>query len=159
MTGPDARTMGGMARSTTGRPADLVLEGGGVKGIGLAGAVAAMTDRGWTPHRISGTSAGCRRNCGSPAVPTTVVQTICSSGIARATSQSSGTSSGSGVKTATPSAGATSDRRSASASGVGSRRPERGETSLGYRRASPADRAMSRCAVVKANQIGLSKME
>jgi NTE family protein len=40
------------------RPADLVLEGGGVKGIGLAGAVAAMTDRGWTPHRISGTSAG-----------------------------------------------------------------------------------------------------
>ncbi|MDD7917258.1 patatin-like phospholipase family protein [Actinomycetospora callitridis] len=47
-----------MARSTTARPADLVLEGGGVKGIGLAGAVAAMTDRGWAPHRISGTSAG-----------------------------------------------------------------------------------------------------
>jgi NTE family protein len=47
-----------MARSTTTRPADLVLEGGGVKGIGLAGAVAAMTDRGWAPHRISGTSAG-----------------------------------------------------------------------------------------------------
>jgi NTE family protein len=46
-----------MARTTT-RPADLVLEGGGVKGIGLAGAVAAMTDRGWAPHRISGTSAG-----------------------------------------------------------------------------------------------------
>ncbi|MHC1559684.1 patatin-like phospholipase family protein [Actinomycetospora sp. C-140] len=46
-----------MARRTT-RPADLVLEGGGVKGIGLAGAVAAMTDRGWVPHRISGTSAG-----------------------------------------------------------------------------------------------------
>jgi NTE family protein len=47
-----------VARSTTARPADLVLEGGGVKGIGLAGAVAAMTDRGWAPHRISGTSAG-----------------------------------------------------------------------------------------------------
>lgn len=46
-----------MARSTP-RPADLVLEGGGVKGIGLAGAVAAMTDHGWAPHRISGTSAG-----------------------------------------------------------------------------------------------------
>ena len=42
----------------SGRPADLVLEGGGVKGIGLSGAVAAMTDAGWVPHRISGTSAG-----------------------------------------------------------------------------------------------------
>jgi NTE family protein len=40
------------------RSADLVLEGGGVKGIGLSGAVAAMTDAGWVPHRISGTSAG-----------------------------------------------------------------------------------------------------
>lgn len=38
--------------------ADLVLEGGGVKGIGLAGAVAAITDAGYVPHRISGTSAG-----------------------------------------------------------------------------------------------------
>ncbi|GAA4779268.1 patatin-like phospholipase family protein [Actinomycetospora chlora] len=47
-----------MTRSTATRRADLVLEGGGVKGIGLAGAVAALTDRGWTPHRISGTSAG-----------------------------------------------------------------------------------------------------
>jgi NTE family protein len=44
--------------AVTGRPADLVLEGGGVKGIGLSGAVAAMTDAGWVPHRISGTSAG-----------------------------------------------------------------------------------------------------
>jgi NTE family protein len=49
--------MGSTARRTR-RRADLVLEGGGVKGIGLAGAVAAMTDQGWTPHRISGTSAG-----------------------------------------------------------------------------------------------------
>jgi NTE family protein len=40
------------------RRADLVLEGGGVKGIGLAGAVAAVTDAGYTPQRISGTSAG-----------------------------------------------------------------------------------------------------
>lgn len=38
--------------------ADLVLEGGGVKGIGLAGAVAAITDAGYRPQRISGTSAG-----------------------------------------------------------------------------------------------------
>lgn len=38
--------------------ADLVLSGGGVKGIGLAGAVAALVDAGHEPHRISGTSAG-----------------------------------------------------------------------------------------------------
>lgn len=40
------------------RRADLVLEGGGVKGIGLAGAAAAITDAGYTPNRVSGTSAG-----------------------------------------------------------------------------------------------------
>jgi NTE family protein len=38
--------------------ADLVLEGGGVKGIGLAGAVAAITEAGYQPQRVSGTSAG-----------------------------------------------------------------------------------------------------
>jgi NTE family protein len=38
--------------------ADLVLSGGGVKGIGLVGAVAALVDGGYHPHRISGTSAG-----------------------------------------------------------------------------------------------------
>ena len=38
--------------------ADLVLEGGGVKGVGLAGAVAAVTDAGYRPQRVSGTSAG-----------------------------------------------------------------------------------------------------
>lgn len=38
--------------------ADLVLSGGGVKGIGLVGAVAALADAGFTPQRISGTSAG-----------------------------------------------------------------------------------------------------
>lgn len=38
--------------------ADLVLEGGGVKGIGLVGAHAALTDAGYTFHRIAGTSAG-----------------------------------------------------------------------------------------------------
>ena len=38
--------------------ADLVLEGGGVKGIGLVGAYSALTDTGYTFHRIAGTSAG-----------------------------------------------------------------------------------------------------
>ena len=38
--------------------ADLVLSGGGVKGIGLVGAVAALVDAGYAPQRISGTSAG-----------------------------------------------------------------------------------------------------
>ncbi|TRW79107.1 phospholipase [Mycolicibacterium sp. 018/SC-01/001] len=38
--------------------ADLVLSGGGVKGIALAGAVAALVGDDYTPHRVSGTSAG-----------------------------------------------------------------------------------------------------
>jgi NTE family protein len=38
--------------------ADLVLEGGGVKGIGLVGAYAALTESGYTFHRVAGTSAG-----------------------------------------------------------------------------------------------------
>jgi NTE family protein len=38
--------------------ADLVFEGGGVKGIGLAGAVATLEDRGYKPQNIAGTSAG-----------------------------------------------------------------------------------------------------
>jgi NTE family protein len=38
--------------------ADLVLEGGGVKGIGLVGAFAALTESDYTFHRIAGTSAG-----------------------------------------------------------------------------------------------------
>src|SRR5215216_5922945 len=38
--------------------ADLVLEGGGVKGIGLAGAYAALEHRGFTPEGVAGTSAG-----------------------------------------------------------------------------------------------------
>ena len=35
-----------------------MLSGGGVKGIGLVGAVAALVDAGYAPQRISGTSAG-----------------------------------------------------------------------------------------------------
>lgn len=37
---------------------DLVFEGGGVKGIGLAGAFRTLADRGWRPQRVAGTSAG-----------------------------------------------------------------------------------------------------
>ena len=37
--------------------ADLVLEGGGVKGAGLAGAVATLSEK-YTFHRVAGTSAG-----------------------------------------------------------------------------------------------------
>lgn len=44
-----------MART---RPVDLVLSGGGVKGVGLVGAVVALLDAGYRPHRVSGTSAG-----------------------------------------------------------------------------------------------------
>jgi NTE family protein len=40
------------------KPADLVLSGGGVKGIGLVGAVVALMDAGYAPQRVSGTSAG-----------------------------------------------------------------------------------------------------
>jgi NTE family protein len=43
-------------RST--RPLDLVLEGGGVKGIGLAGAVIELDRAGYTFPRVAGTSAG-----------------------------------------------------------------------------------------------------
>lgn len=38
--------------------ADLVLEGGGVKGIGLAGAVQRLVDAGYRFNRVAGTSAG-----------------------------------------------------------------------------------------------------
>ncbi len=38
--------------------ADLVLSGGGVKGIGLVGSVAALVDAGYVPQRVSGTSSG-----------------------------------------------------------------------------------------------------
>jgi NTE family protein len=38
--------------------ADLVLEGGGVKGIALAGAISVLEERGYQFHKIAGTSAG-----------------------------------------------------------------------------------------------------
>jgi len=40
------------------QPADLVLEGGGVKGIGLVGAVLELDAAGYTFKRVAGTSAG-----------------------------------------------------------------------------------------------------
>jgi NTE family protein len=40
------------------RKADLVLEGGGVKGIGLAGALVELERGGWVFPRVAGTSAG-----------------------------------------------------------------------------------------------------
>lgn len=45
-------------RAQTGRGADLVLEGGGVKGIGLVGAVLTLHEAGFVFPRIGGTSAG-----------------------------------------------------------------------------------------------------
>lgn len=38
--------------------ADLILEGGGVKGIGLVGAYLTLLDAGYQIHRVAGTSAG-----------------------------------------------------------------------------------------------------
>src|SRR3954454_18255071 len=38
--------------------ADLVLEGGGVKGIGLVGAISVLEERGWKFNRVAGTSDG-----------------------------------------------------------------------------------------------------
>ncbi len=39
-------------------PVDLVFEGGGVKGVGLAGAYAALEEENWEPECVAGTSAG-----------------------------------------------------------------------------------------------------
>src|SRR5882757_1052714 len=44
--------------ATHNKPADLVLEGGGVKGIGLAGAVLELDAAGYVFKRVAGTSAG-----------------------------------------------------------------------------------------------------
>ena len=47
-----------MTSTDTSRRADLVLEGGGVKGLGTAGAVMGLLDAGWTFPRVAGTSVG-----------------------------------------------------------------------------------------------------
>jgi hypothetical protein len=43
--------------------ADLVLEGGGVKGLGTAGAVMALPEAGYTVPRVAGTSVGAVAAC------------------------------------------------------------------------------------------------
>jgi NTE family protein len=40
------------------KPVDLVFEGGGVKGVGLAGAYATLESRGYEPQNVAGASAG-----------------------------------------------------------------------------------------------------
>jgi NTE family protein len=47
-----------LAAADTEKPADIVLEGGGVKGIGLAGAVLTLDQAGYRFQRVAGTSAG-----------------------------------------------------------------------------------------------------
>lgn len=47
-----------MARMSEAMKADLVLEGGGVKGIGLVGAIHVLHEQGYSFPRIAGTSAG-----------------------------------------------------------------------------------------------------
>lgn len=41
-----------------GGPVDLVLGGGGIRGIAHVGALSALAEAGWTPHRVAGASAG-----------------------------------------------------------------------------------------------------
>ena len=43
---------------TSKKRADLVLEGGGVKGIALVGAISVLAKKGYEFHRVAGTSAG-----------------------------------------------------------------------------------------------------
>lgn len=50
--------MATLEEQAAGRGADLVLEGGGVRGIGLAGAVVALADAGYAFPRVGGTSVG-----------------------------------------------------------------------------------------------------
>ena len=45
--------------------ADLVLEGGGVKGLGTAGAVIGLLEAGYTFPRVAGTSVGAPRIVGA----------------------------------------------------------------------------------------------
>src|SRR5215210_3400984 len=58
--GPLDPTRGGRmsAQETYPNHADLVFEGGGVKGVGLAGALATLEEREYRPQNIAGTSAG-----------------------------------------------------------------------------------------------------
>ena len=56
---PDpADQVGAETHRTESQRVDLVLEGGGVKGIALAGALEVLEERGYRAHRIAGSSAG-----------------------------------------------------------------------------------------------------
>jgi NTE family protein len=55
---PTPQPAGSSAAAAGPRRADLVFEGGGVKGIGLAGAYRALGDRGYEAECVAGTSAG-----------------------------------------------------------------------------------------------------
>ena len=50
--------MTGTSNGVTDKRVDLVFEGGGVKGIGLVGAVSILEERGYEPWNVAGTSAG-----------------------------------------------------------------------------------------------------
>jgi NTE family protein len=55
---PDGSTHPVTVASQQAGQADLVLEGGGVKGLGLVGATLALADAGYTFRRVAGASAG-----------------------------------------------------------------------------------------------------
>src|ERR1700751_973919 len=55
---PVVREEWALTRPTALKRADLVLSGGGVKGVGLVGAVVALMEAGYVAQRVSGTSAG-----------------------------------------------------------------------------------------------------
>jgi NTE family protein len=56
--GPDGRTRAVTVASQVAGRADLVLEGGGVKGLGLVGATLALAEAGYEFRRYAGASAG-----------------------------------------------------------------------------------------------------
>src|ERR1700756_4696480 len=55
---PVVREEWALTRPNALKRADLVLSGGGVKGVGLVGAVVALMEAGYIAERVSGTSAG-----------------------------------------------------------------------------------------------------
>ena len=56
--GGDCLAEGNVMATSATKPVDLVLAGGGVKGIGLVGAVVKLMEAGYRAHRVAGSSAG-----------------------------------------------------------------------------------------------------
>jgi NTE family protein len=54
----EPKTQTVLGRRSAPQPVNLVLEGGGVKGIGLVGAISVLEERGFSFVRVAGTSAG-----------------------------------------------------------------------------------------------------